>query len=61
VYKVTFRSVILRLKVHPQQQVLEARVVTEGVNLVGRHQLFEFLEPVEDDVDGGFSLSAHLT
>ncbi len=32
-----------------------------GSKLIGRHQAFEFGEPVEDDVDGGFSLSAHLT
>jgi len=46
---------------HPPQQVVEARVVAEGVKLIGGHQAFEFFKPVEDDVDLGFYLSAHPT
>jgi len=42
----------LGFQVHPQQQVVEARVVAEGVPAsVRRHQAFEFFKPVEDDVD----------
>ncbi len=46
----------LRFQNHPPQQVLEARVVAEGVNLIGRRQAFEFFKPVEDDVDWGLFL-----
>ncbi len=46
------KGVQTRLQVHPQQQFVEARVGAEGVPAsVGRHQAFEFLKPVEDDVD----------
>jgi hypothetical protein len=46
----------LRLQIHPQQQVLEARVVAEGIKLMGRHQAFEIFKPVENDVDLGYPL-----
>ena len=47
------RAYLLRHQIHPPQQVLEARVVAEGVELVGGHQAVEFFKPVEDDVDLG--------